>query len=119
MPTPAAPDEAPAAPYDLALLRQTAHGSTVFMNRILASFHKNTPGSVAELHTALATQDWPAAAALAHKLRPSLRLLGAAGLSGCLATVEAPEALPPARHTATEQLIAGLDELLQALPQEV
>ena len=115
-----APDSDPAAPlFDLALLHQTAHGKTTFMNRILTSFHTYTPGSVADLRTALAAADWPAVAAVAHKLRPSLRLLGAAGLTPHLATVEAPAATHAARQAGTEQLIAGLEELLAGLPREV
>ena len=67
------------------------------MNRILASFHTNTPASVAELRAALAAADWPAAAALAHRLRPSLRLLGATDLGPWLETLEAPKADTAAR----------------------
>ena len=105
--------------FDLALLRQTAHGSTTFMNRILASFHTNTPGSIADLQAAHAATNWPAAAAVAHKLRPSLRLLGAIGLTPCLEMLEAKEASAEVRQTATQQLSLGLGKLLVALPKEV
>ena len=108
----------PKAPYDLTLLRETAHGSTAFVNRILAAFHANTPASVAELRAALAAADWPAAAALAHKLRPSLRLLGAAGLVPWLETLEAAGTDEAARRTAGAGLAVGLDELLATLPHE-
>ncbi|UOQ98677.1 response regulator [Hymenobacter sp. 5317J-9] len=124
-PAPPAPAPLPAAPeaagplFDLALLRETAHGSTTFMNRILASFHTNTPASVAELRTALAAADWPAAAAVAHKLRPSLRLIGAAQVVTPLAAVEAPDSSDAERQAGTEQLIAGLEVLLAGLPKEV
>ncbi|WP_210513896.1 PAS domain-containing sensor histidine kinase [Hymenobacter terricola] len=107
----------PATPlYDLALLHETAHGSTAFVNRILASFHANTTGSVADLRAALAAADWPAVAAVAHKLRPSLRLVGAARLTPGLAAVEAEAATDAERQAATEGLVAGLEELLAALP---
>jgi len=110
---------APLPPYDLALLRQTAHGSAAFMTRVLASFHAHTPGSVADLRTALAAADWPAAAALAHKLRPSLRLVGAGGLMPCLETLEAPPTAGAERPAAAEGLAAGLEALLAVLPREV
>ena len=119
LPALAAPDALAIPIFDLTLLTQTARGSAVFMNRILASFHTNTPSSVTELHTARAGTDWTAAAALAHKLRPSLRLLGAAGLTPWLDTLEAPAATNDARHEATTALATGLAELLAALPHEV
>ena len=125
--TPSAAPELPpitAAPalsalFDLSLLRQTAHGSTVFMNRIRASFHTNTPGSVEELHTAWVGADWAAAAAIAHKLRPSLRLLGAAQLAPWLEILEAQESTDAKRYEATAGLAAGLEELLAVLPTEI
>ena len=110
------PPAGPAPVFDLALLRETAHGSAAFMSRILASFHLNTPVSLAELRAARATADWPAAAAIAHKLRPSLRLLGAATLTPWLETVEAAAATDAERQAAAEKLVSGLDELLAALP---
>ena len=90
------------------------------MNRILASFHPNTPGSVTELRAARGAADWPAAAAIAHKLRPSLRLLGAAGLNPYLVALETHAPSPEAtRSGAADQLAAGLEALLAALPAEL
>ena len=105
--------------FELSLLRQTAHGNPAFMNRVLTSFHGNTPGSVAELRTAASVADWPATAALAHKLRPSLRLLGAAALVPSLDALEAPATPDAERGQATDALAAGLETLLAALPREV
>jgi CheY-like chemotaxis protein/HPt (histidine-containing phosphotransfer) domain-containing protein len=110
--------EAP-LPYDLALLHQTAHGSTVFMNRILTSFHTNTPGSVADLRAAHAAADWPTVAALAHKLKPSLRLVGAASLTPIIATLEADATNDAERADATMAFVEGLETLLAVLPKEV
>ncbi|WP_460504352.1 hypothetical protein, partial [Hymenobacter agri] len=116
---PAAPSPTAAPVFDLALLRQTAHGNTGFMNRVLASFHANTPGSVVELHTAWACSDWEVAAALAHKLRPSLRLLGATALLPTLDVLEAPATSETERLQASEALATGLEALLAVLPREV
>ena len=117
--TAALPAPAPVPIFDLSLLRQTAHCNAAFMNRVLTSFHTNTPGSVAELHAAGARADWPAAAALAHKLRPSLRLLGAAALLPCLDALEAAATPEAELRQATEALTAGLEALLAALPHAV
>ena len=117
---PQPPPPADAHPvFDLALLYQTAQGNTAFVNRILASFHAHTPSSVAALRAAHAAPDWPAAAAVAHKLRPSIRLLGAAGLNPWLAALEAEACPEPERRAAAERLVAGLTELLAALPREI
>ena len=122
VPAAAAAPANPAAPppYDLALLRKTARGSAAFMNRILASFHANTPAGVAELRAAAAAADWPAAAAVAHRLRPSLRLLGAGALTPSLETLESKAAVEGAeRRAAADALASGLEALLAALPPEV
>ncbi|WP_051719023.1 ATP-binding protein [Hymenobacter sp. IS2118] len=119
-PQPALTNPEAAAPvFDLDLLRKTARGSTVFMNRILTSFHANTPGSVVELHTAWAGADWQVASSLAHKLRPSLRLLGAVRLAHWLGILEAAAATDEERGEATAAFAAGLEELLAVLPKEV
>jgi len=115
----AASPPATALLFDLALLHQTAHGSTAFVNRILASFHANIPSSVADLRNAQAAADWPAVAALAHKLRPSLRLLGAVGLAPWLETLEADTAAGAERQSAAQELATGLEALLAALPAGV
>ena len=113
------PDSKATPLFDLTLLAQTAHGSITFINRVLASFHANTPTSVAALRTARARADWPAVAAVAHKLRPSLRLLGAVALVPWLRTAESQTSTGEAKQAAAEALAAGLDELLQVLPREV
>ncbi len=104
------------AVFDLALLRETAHGSQPFMTRILASFHANTPVHLNDLWAAVGTADVPAAAALAHKLRPSLSLVGAAALAPLLATIEDETAGPEARTAAAMHLAEGIEALLAALP---
>ncbi|GAB3853587.1 hypothetical protein GCM10028822_22520 [Hymenobacter terrigena] len=110
---------APAALFDLALLHQTAHGNATFINRILTSFHTNTPGSVEELHTAWACSNWHAAAAVAHKLRPSLKLIGAEQLVPWMEALESKTGSEAERQEATMALATGLTELLAALPTAV
>ena len=107
---------AEAAVFDLTLLRETAHGSQPFVARILASFHANMPASLNDLWAAVGTEDLAAAAALAHKLRPSLRLVGATGLAPLLATVEDETAGPEVRTAAAMHLAEGLETLLAVLP---
>ena len=115
-PAPSSPALAP-PPYDLTMLREIAQGSPAFINRILTAFHVNTPASLAEVAAARAAADWPAVAATAHRLRPSLQLLGAPFLSALdmlEASADASEAEP-----AAAALEAGLRALLQALPEKI
>ena len=112
------PPTGPLPVFDLTLLRQTAHGNATFMTRVLASFHANTPGCLAELRAATITAQWPAVAALAHKMRPSLRLLGAAGLTRWLDALEVPAISETELQQAAEALVTGLTELLAELPHE-
>ncbi|GAA4347787.1 hypothetical protein GCM10023185_03090 [Hymenobacter saemangeumensis] len=113
-----APKAAPPL-FDLTMLRQTAHGSTAFMNRVLASFLNNTPASLEEVRAGLAAADWPALATLAHKLRPSLRLLGAAALVSPMEVLESPNASDAERKAAAAQFADGLQALLEVLPNDV
>src|SRR6476661_1061015 len=114
----AAPPAGPVPLFDLTLLRQTAHGSTAFMNRILASFQTNTPASLEEARAALTAADWPALATLTHKLRPSLRLLGAAALVEPMAVLESADATDAKRREAGTAFTEGLEALLDVLPSD-
>jgi HPt (histidine-containing phosphotransfer) domain-containing protein len=91
----------------------------VFINRILASFHTNTPGALAELRVAQAATDLPVLAALAHRLRPSLHLLGAHPLAPHLAVLETPGLASVDAHRAARALAQGLAALLRHMPQSV
>ncbi|OGX92249.1 ATP-binding protein [Hymenobacter coccineus] len=119
-PAPICPDaEGPGPLYDLARLRETAHGSLVFINRILAAFHANTPGALVELQAAQAANDLTVLAALAHRLRPSLQLMGAQLLVPQLAVLETPGVASVEAHRAARALARGLAALLRHMPQSV
>ena len=102
--------------FDLKLLHATAQGSQPFIDRILQAFRRQTPISINALWAAIATYDLPAAAALAHKLRPSLRLLGAHRLAPHYTTLEDEAAAPAARQAAAQAFAEGLEKLLDVLP---
>ena len=116
---PTAPEAAPSLPYDLILLRQTAHGSIVFMNRILATFHANTPLALDELSAAVAAADAIVLSAVAHRLRPSLRLVGAAHLLPLAIIMEDAEVDSAVRVRAAQEFSESLAALLTVLPEKV
>ncbi|MBX0292569.1 PAS domain S-box protein [Hymenobacter sp. HSC-4F20] len=87
--------------FDLARLRDTAHGSTIFMQKVIGSFRTHTPLATAQLREAAAAADWLTIGMVVHKLRPSLQLLGIQGTQQAVAALEplsrlSPGSLPPA-----------------------
>ncbi|WP_426489971.1 PAS domain S-box protein [Hymenobacter sp. 102] len=123
--TPAAAPAATSAPvlYDLSRLRDTAHGSTIFIQKIIGSFCTHTPATIAQLQAAAAAADWLTVGSHAHKLRPSLQLLGVAAATAPMAILEPysrPEAGPSAYSEeeltmATQQLVAMLNIVVEQL----
>ncbi|RSK31144.1 PAS domain S-box protein [Hymenobacter metallilatus] len=120
-PTAASAPEAPL--YNLSRLRDTAHGSTIFMQKVIGSFRTHTPLAVAQLQEATAAGDWLTVGSLAHKLRPSLQLLGIEAAYGPVALLEPfsrPEPAPvvPSDAELTEaahHLIATLTTAVEQL----
>ena len=106
--------------FDLSRLRDTAHGSTIFMQKIIGSFRTHTPLVVAQLQEAAAAGDWLTAGSLAHKLRPSLQLLGIEATYPAVSVLE-PFSRPdpaPATHSDAE-LLALTQELANTLTAAV
>jgi len=111
---------APQAPlYNLESLQKTARGSTVFVLRVLDSFLQNTPAAVAQLAQAAAAADWPAVAATAHKLKPSLKLLQVETLESVVALLENSAADPVARMAGVQEFTRTMTELTNQLTQWV
>ena len=107
----------PSPLFDLTLLRETAQGSVSFMNQILRVFRTNTPESLTELTQARTAANWAATALVAHRLRPSLMLLGSC-LLPTLTVLESDDTPAPTRAAAALLFEQGLEELLRVLPYE-
>ena len=105
--------------FNLAGLHQTARGSQGFVLRVLDSFLLNTPPAVAQLTQAAAAADWPAVAATAHKLKPSIKLLQVQTLESVVALLESSAADPAARALAAQQFTRTMTELTQQLTEWV
>ncbi|UYZ62070.1 PAS domain S-box protein [Hymenobacter weizhouensis] len=108
--------------YDFTLLRQTAHGSTVFMQKIIDSFTAHTPTHVAKLREAAAAADWETVGSLAHKLRPSLHLLGVDAVQAIVAQLEPlsrPTELPAPPAASDAELRAQANTLADLLERTV
>ncbi|TGD78518.1 PAS domain-containing hybrid sensor histidine kinase/response regulator [Hymenobacter wooponensis] len=114
--------------FDLHRLRETAHGSTIFMDKILASFRTHTPPALVRMQEAAAAADWPTVGEIVHKLRPSIQLLNIHNAQADVALLEplsrpAPEGAPPHNasqlQAATARLLTLLEEVVQVLPVTV
>jgi PAS domain S-box-containing protein len=96
-------------------LLRTARGNPAFVLRIIESFLTHTPPMVTQLQEAAAAADWPRAAGLAHRIKPSLKLLMAQQLHPFITTLEEPAATPDARAAAATRLTQLLPQLLWQL----
>ncbi|MDU0370701.1 PAS domain S-box protein [Hymenobacter endophyticus] len=109
---PVVPPASAAPPlYNFSRLRDTARGSTVFMQKVVNSFLTHTPITVAQLQEATAAADWLTVGSLAHKLRPSLQLLGMEATYAPVALLE------PFSRPATGPVTATQTELATAATQ--
>ncbi|TGE18053.1 PAS domain-containing protein [Hymenobacter elongatus] len=111
-------DIRPAPPlFALADLRRTARDNPAFIRRILDSFLTHTPASITHLQEAAAAADWPRVAALAHRIKPSLKLLMTYTLLPFVETLEDAKAPVEARTAAAQQLTQLLSQLVWQVQQ--
>lgn len=62
--------------YDLTTLRQMASGNEQFVMTMVNTFLNETPRSIKEITAALEKQDWETLRAAAHKIKPSMEIMG-------------------------------------------
>ena len=112
------PAPAAAAPYDLSKLRTLARGREEFVVKIIRSFLRNIPASLAELQAAAHAGRWTEVAKIAHHIKPSLESVGVPQVAQAMQQLEAAAPLPhlPA---AIAHLASQVQRTLAALPQEL
>ncbi len=74
--------------FDLSLLEQTAMGNRDFMKKMIQMFVDQTPGLMNEMQQHLSQQQWEQLGAKAHKLKPSIDLMGIAPLKQEIRDIE-------------------------------
>ena len=106
--------------YDLTKLRQMARGREEFVLKIIRSFLRNIPGSMATLRQAMDSANWAEAAKITHHIKPSLESLGIVGVAEAVRLLEAapPDSHAPLRAAATRLLVQAELALLE-LPHEL
>ncbi|RSK49576.1 PAS domain S-box protein [Hymenobacter rigui] len=102
--------------YNLSRLRDTAHGSTIFMQKVIGSFRTHTPAAIVQLLEATTAGNWAVVGSLAHKLRPSLQLLGIEAAYGPVAVLEPfSRSESPLPHPSEAELTAAAQQLIAVL----
>jgi len=108
----------PTHAYDLSKLRALARGREEFVVKIINSFLRNIPESLAQLHAAAAAGHWPEVAKITHHIKPSLESVGVPGVASAVQQLEAATDLPQL-PTAAAHLASQVRRALAALPQEL
>ena len=113
------PPVAAPASYDLTKLRALARGREEFVVKIIQSFLRNMPGSLARLQAAAAVSHWDEVARIVHHIKPGLESLG---ISQVAVAVQQLEAAAPASYprlpAAAAQLVAQVQLALSELVNE-
>ncbi|WP_062544866.1 hybrid sensor histidine kinase/response regulator [Rufibacter tibetensis] len=100
---------------DLTYLENFANGNVEFMRDILKLFIDQTPGLVQELTRAVAVANWTETRTLAHKIKPSIALVGIQQLEELNTTIEQ-SAL---NRTNTEELPALAQQMVTLVSHSI
>ncbi len=74
--------------FDMSTLERTTRGNKATMQRLLKAFIDKTPESLQEMLAATETKNWDKVRSLAHKMKPSLGILGATDLQNLVQAIE-------------------------------
>ncbi|OUJ72827.1 PAS domain-containing protein [Hymenobacter crusticola] len=103
--------------FNLADVHRMAHGKSSFVLRILDSFLTHTPTELTNFQQAVAADDWKVIGQIAHRLKPTLKMLQVHQLTEPVLTLQdaaAPVALRTEAATCFVELMPQLlDELRQ------
>ena len=74
--------------YNLTLLEKTAMGNKDFMNKMIQMFIMQTPPLVDEIKSHLSNKEWGDIKSKAHKIKPSIDLMGIESLKTDIRSIE-------------------------------
>jgi PAS domain S-box-containing protein len=114
------PAPAEAQSYDLTKLRTLARGREEFVVKIIRSFLRNIPDSLAQLQAAAASGNWAEVAKVTHHIKPSLESVGVPHVTDAVQQLEAATAVDyPHLPAAAAHLVAQVQHALTQLPREL
>jgi HPt (histidine-containing phosphotransfer) domain-containing protein len=74
--------------YDLNQLNEIAAGNADFVTRMVKMFLDMTPELVGRIETGLQAQDWTEVRSAAHKMKPSVDMMGVTSLHNVVRNIE-------------------------------
>jgi HPt (histidine-containing phosphotransfer) domain-containing protein len=74
--------------YDLEQLNAIAAGNEDFVTKMVNMFLEMTPGLVGRIEAGLQTQDWAEVQSAAHKMKPSVDMMGIKSLHDVVRAIE-------------------------------
>ena len=74
--------------YNLEQLRAVAAGSEEFVAKMVDMFLQMTPGLVSRIEAGMQAQDWDEVKAAAHKMKPSIDMMGITSLHDKIREIE-------------------------------
>jgi HPt (histidine-containing phosphotransfer) domain-containing protein len=74
--------------YDLEQLNAIAAGNEDFVIKMVNMFLEMTPGLLGRIEAGLQTQDWPEVRSAAHKMKPSVDMMGVKSLHDVVRSIE-------------------------------
>lgn len=102
-----------AAPlYNLTQLQEAAHGSENFVRKILTTFLQHTPPALEQLRAAAAVTNWTTAGEVAHRLKPTLKLLAVTAVEEPVRLLESYPRASPTDRPAEAVLFAAATTLI-------
>jgi hypothetical protein len=107
----------PAPLFNLVELHRMAHGKASFLLRIINSFIANTPADLLQVQQAVEDHNWNLVGQIAHRLKPSLKMLQVHELTIPIHTMEDTKATIEARLEAATKLLDTLPRLVHGLQQ--
>jgi len=114
------PAPAPTPAYDLSKLRTLARGREEFVVKIIHSFLRNIPDSLAQLRAAVEAGHWEEAAKITHHIKPSLESVGVPHVAEAVRQLEAAAPADYAHLPAAAALLAShVQRALAELPREL
>ena len=104
--------------YDLEQLNSIAAGNPDFVIKMINMFLDMTPGLVDRIEAGLQTQDWAEVRSAAHKMKPSVDMMGISSLRDVVRRIEGNaksetnlEQIPELYFTLTETLDKVYEQL--------
>ena len=108
--------------YDLSIVQSVSGGDKAFIRKMILLFIETVPQNLAELSTALRTENWEQVGKMAHKLKSTVDSMGIKSIHGDIREVETNAKLQKDLHEIpfkVEKIVSVIDLCIEQLMQEI